>query len=253
MGKNPITSRFEKAKLDLNIKFMEENMRLILLACSIPFFFIHPVLGILIAVGIFIFTRPISAPINAAPDFIDQFQFSAAFILKYSQEFDEYSDAQRTMILDGLRQYFRMCRASPNKMVSMPSFAVDQAWHEFILFTREYKEFCNQAFGRYLHHTPAEAMESKEILQKGIQNAWQLACQDEKIDAESPKQLPKIFSIDASLAIAGGYIYSLENFRNIHNGEENLSGGGENVKSCGGCNGGGGGGCGGCGGGGCGG
>ena len=36
----------------------------------------------------------------------------------------------------------------------MPSKAVDEAWHEMILMTREYTEFCERAFGRYLHHTP---------------------------------------------------------------------------------------------------
>jgi hypothetical protein len=35
----------------------------------------------------------------------------------------------------------------------MPSRAVDEAWHEFILDTRTYTSFCHAAFGRYLHHT----------------------------------------------------------------------------------------------------
>jgi hypothetical protein len=29
---------------------------------------------------------------------------------------------------------------------------IDEMWHEFILFTREYTEFCETYFGRYLHH-----------------------------------------------------------------------------------------------------
>ena len=36
----------------------------------------------------------------------------------------------------------------------MPSKAVDEAWHEMILITREYTYFCERAFGRYLHHNP---------------------------------------------------------------------------------------------------
>jgi len=35
-----------------------------------------------------------------------------------------------------------------------PSSRVDLAWHEFILFTRVYIEFCEQNFGRYIHHEP---------------------------------------------------------------------------------------------------
>ena len=35
-----------------------------------------------------------------------------------------------------------------------PSVAVDMAWHEFILFTRSYHQFCETHFGRYIHHHP---------------------------------------------------------------------------------------------------
>ncbi len=37
-----------------------------------------------------------------------------------------------------------------------PSFAVDLAWHEFILFTKYYDEFCSTHFNRFIHHTPSE-------------------------------------------------------------------------------------------------
>jgi hypothetical protein len=40
----------------------------------------------------------------------------------------------------------------------MPSRAVDDAWHEFILDSVAYTAFCDAAFGAYLHHTPDEAM-----------------------------------------------------------------------------------------------
>ncbi|MBI1185078.1 hypothetical protein GC194_12455 [bacterium] len=35
-----------------------------------------------------------------------------------------------------------------------PSLIVDWAWHEFILFTRQYAAFCRQHFGRFIHHSP---------------------------------------------------------------------------------------------------
>jgi hypothetical protein len=36
----------------------------------------------------------------------------------------------------------------------VPSFKVDLAWHEFILYTHDYVEFCDKLVGRYIHHTP---------------------------------------------------------------------------------------------------
>lgn len=38
--------------------------------------------------------------------------------------------------------------------VGMISREVDEVWHAFILFTREYTEFCRSIFGRYIHHAP---------------------------------------------------------------------------------------------------
>lgn len=32
---------------------------------------------------------------------------------------------------------------------------IDDMWHNFILFTREYIEYCENIYGHYLHHSPA--------------------------------------------------------------------------------------------------
>lgn len=31
---------------------------------------------------------------------------------------------------------------------------IDEMWHEFILFTRDYTQFCLDYFGEYIHHLP---------------------------------------------------------------------------------------------------
>ncbi len=31
---------------------------------------------------------------------------------------------------------------------------IDEMWHEFILFTKDYTQFCRDYFGEYLHHLP---------------------------------------------------------------------------------------------------
>jgi hypothetical protein len=41
-----------------------------------------------------------------------------------------------------------------NLRLPMISKPVDEVWHQFILFTNKYMEFCNTYMGSYLHHTP---------------------------------------------------------------------------------------------------
>lgn len=35
-----------------------------------------------------------------------------------------------------------------------PPHMIDAAWHEALLFTREYQSMCHQFFGAFIHHTP---------------------------------------------------------------------------------------------------
>jgi hypothetical protein len=62
----------------------------------------------------------------------------------------------RELVDTGLRQWLRCCAAAmrDGQVIGMPSHAVDEAWHGFILCTARYAAFCDQAYGRFLHHHP---------------------------------------------------------------------------------------------------
>jgi len=122
----------------------------------------------------------------------------------------ELSPEQRQAVFAALDDYFQLCRKAGRRMVAMPSQAADDTWHEFILFTRQYDKFCRHAFGRFLHHTPAEAMRTPTQASDGIKRAWRLAGAHEKINPKQPERLPRIFALDAALGIAGGFVYHLD-------------------------------------------
>ncbi|MEV4234032.1 MULTISPECIES: hypothetical protein [unclassified Nocardia] len=62
----------------------------------------------------------------------------------------------RELVETGLRQWLRCCGAAmrDGQVIGMPSHAVDEAWHGFILCTQMYAAFCAAAYGRFLHHFP---------------------------------------------------------------------------------------------------
>src|SRR3954453_17242079 len=62
----------------------------------------------------------------------------------------------RDLVDAGLRQWLRCAGAAlrDDQVIGMPSRAVDEAWHGFILCTARYAEFCESAYGRFLHHHP---------------------------------------------------------------------------------------------------
>jgi hypothetical protein len=142
--------------------------------------------------------------------YIDNFPYVRLLDKRLAARRPELSEAQRQEVFVGLNDYFQLCRTAGKRMVAMPSQAVDDAWHEFILFTRQYDKFCQGAFGRFLHHTPAEAMSAPTQASESIRRAWRLACAREQIDPQKPDRLPRLFALDAALLIAGGFIYHLD-------------------------------------------
>ncbi|WP_286149162.1 hypothetical protein [Mycobacterium sp. IS-1496] len=62
----------------------------------------------------------------------------------------------RELVATGLRQWLRCCAPAiwDSQVIGMPSRAVDEAWHGFILCTARYAAFCAEAYGCFLHHHP---------------------------------------------------------------------------------------------------
>jgi hypothetical protein len=114
-------------------------------------------------------------------------------------------------VLDvGLRQFFLAAAADPDLRASMPSRVVDEAWHEFITFTRAYEQFCLRAFGRFLHHEPEYLMDSDEATANQttvLWGTWQTACYFAGLDAEATAEAPVLFSADHDAHLDGARRY----------------------------------------------
>jgi len=197
--------------------------------------------------------------------FIAGYRFPPALVRKYSEAHPELGLSQVRRVFEGLRQYFLACLAAQRRpiapVVGMPSRAVDDAWHDFILATRDYQAFCRPAFGKYLHHTPEALMgtpmrdalantlhQFKHPLPGGV--AW-----------ATLGTVPLLFAMDRELDYPGGFIHDAQTLDALEAARERLAGerallhgadGGAGSGTAGGggsCGGGSGGGC--CSGGGC--
>ncbi|AWF82979.1 hypothetical protein BTJ40_20335 [Microbulbifer sp. A4B17] len=146
---------------------------------------------------------------SARHRFLKEYQFHPSLKCRVMEKYPHLSKKQLDLVFDGLRDYFAICQTAGRKMVAMPSQVVDVAWHEFILSTQLYRNFCKKSFGRFLHHTPNEVRPKKNAACEGIRRAWRIACVHSDIDPSKPKSLPLIFLIDKKLRIKDGFHYSL--------------------------------------------
>ena len=126
----------------------------------------------------------------------------------------------KALIETGLRQWLRCAGAAlgDDVVIGMPSRAVDEAWHGFILCTARYAAFCEAAYGRFLHHHPeggAPATASADSMQEQLSRtviAWSLVARpgeacvlwdlDARVGVAAPWGIPpgQIAAVEAHLA-----------------------------------------------------
>jgi len=69
---------------------------------------------------------------------------------------EEYAldpETARRVMNEGLAFLWTMGTAGKGDVMA-PSRDVDPAWHAFMLHSQEYAEWCEEHFGRFLHHAP---------------------------------------------------------------------------------------------------
>jgi hypothetical protein len=59
------------------------------------------------------------------------------------------------------------------RRLPVPSQEVDDVWHAFLLFTREYDAFCRKTVGFFVHHVPTTKSERTRYNQTGLTEAYQ--------------------------------------------------------------------------------
>lgn len=205
--------------------------------------------------------------------FIETFQLKDTIIKSFQKHYPMLIESQIAMVVEGFRQFLQVILEGDrlvNKRIlikikpifGMPSKVVDDLWHEFILDSRAYMSFCNQAFGYYLHHHPANpdvVYQRQPAVNSGLFITWYYACQlnhqNDLTLTTSTSNLPLLFLIDNQLNIKEGYSYCLEDFegwkkKNSQSSNCSTGGGGGSCSNNSSNDGAGDSGCGGCGGGG---
>ena len=84
-----------------------------------------------------------------------------------------------------LKKYLALCAIHPEKNYGMNG-QIDELWHTFIFFTKEYIKFCKDVAGRYIHHVPNTKKEIKNEV-----NTYKTMIYDYKIifNEEPPKHI----------------------------------------------------------------
>ncbi len=98
---------------------------------------------------------------DVLPDAFEALDYEAPFVVEKLVKERFVDTAQDACALfTEVKRYLVLCHVDRTKSWKMHSLAVDEAWHQFVLFTAEYSAFCDRYFGRYRHHAPSNAPET---------------------------------------------------------------------------------------------
>ncbi|WP_437878130.1 glycine-rich domain-containing protein [Sorangium sp. So ce513] len=88
----------------------------------------------------------------------DLFAYRAPFVIdKLLMNKTVATEREAEALFRELARYLWLVESDRTRAYPMFSLRVDEAWHQFALFTIEYADFCARFFGRFLHHAPGNA------------------------------------------------------------------------------------------------
>jgi hypothetical protein len=90
-----------------------------------------------------------------APRFFEALAYEAPFVVeKLLKERVVETLEEGERLFTEVKRFLVLAKSDHTLPWEMYSTRVDEAWHQFILFTPEYMDFCSQFFGKYLPHSP---------------------------------------------------------------------------------------------------
>lgn len=119
---------------------------------------------------------------------------SPEVILKFARDYKVTESQARMIFRETMKMLWLMVkhmleieRGSDAKIpdafhVHKPMEPLDKMWHEFILFTKEYHQFCEEFFGCYIHHVPCSEKEYQAFKQRALEQKEEfIACERKSI------------------------------------------------------------------------
>ena len=90
--------------------------------------------------------------LNAIANIEDVLSYKHPLLLHRLQAKEGLDGREATALMEDMLRFLFLCGTS--EQVYAPTERIDVAWHHFILFTRDYRQFCLHHFGRLIEHNP---------------------------------------------------------------------------------------------------
>lgn len=147
-------------------------------------------------------------------------------IQKYSKE-HHVSLSEASLRFEEMKKFLYIC--ATRKGAFSPSKVIDDVWHTFLLFTRDYNDFCVSHFDKFVHHVPdvEVTQESKKINNANYRALYCHLVEEFGYPNENTWHLPLSMTVSQNavqLALASGDCTGSDGDGNCSGGQGDCSG-----------------------------
>ena len=90
--------------------------------------------------------------------------------------------ADLLLLLGHVQKYYSQAPSGEGFLFTTKISYLDEIWHQFILCTQLYSNFCQKNFGHYLHHEPSMEPESAQADLRGVAEIYERQIDRLKMD-----------------------------------------------------------------------
>lgn len=90
---------------------------------------------------------------------IDEPNIEKPFSMRLAQE-NEWTKEYTLQAIDAYKKYMYLAVVAKHNVT--PSAVIDKVWHQHILYTKSYLDWCENTLGRFIHHTPSTGQQQSE-------------------------------------------------------------------------------------------
>ncbi len=82
-------------------------------------------------------------------------------VLRFKRKI-ELDDVEAEQLFADTKRYLYLCTVADKPLA--PPAVIDKGWHEFLMYTKDYQDFCIKHLGKFVHHTPNSTLRPHAVL-----------------------------------------------------------------------------------------
>ncbi len=114
------------------------------------------------------------------PNLSEILQYKNVKVIRTFQKLHKIDNSEAELIFEDMLRWLWLCKMHDSKLKKNPNITptkldlyspmkeIDEMWHSFILYTKDYEFFCKKYLGTFIHHEPNISISDFDTVEKNV-------------------------------------------------------------------------------------